>query len=202
MKQSLQREWLTDILEAAPSVVFLALWRSNVDMQLSGWIGAALAATLLVAFRYFRIQFNPIMLGINVHLVIITPLIMAASHAGAREISDALVAHSYRGVLVTVFAVGCALTIFSQRGFIGTDGLPERSRWRYSGLLLSVSAATILWAFAYTGGDLVAVAIPMVGMFGLRRYLIARALDTNQIGGIAVLGTGSLLAAGQDIDSA
>ncbi len=202
MKQSLQREWLTDILEATPSIVFLALWRSNVDMQLSGWIGAALAATLLIAFRNFRIQFNPIMLGINVHLVIITPLIMAAFYAGAREISDALVAHSYRGVLVTVFVVGCALTVFSQRGFIGTDGLTKRSRWKYSGLLLTVSAATILWASTFTGGDLLAVAVPMVGMFGLRRYLIARALDTNQISGIAVLGTGSLLAAGQDIDSA
>lgn len=58
MNQSLQREWLTDILETTPSIVFLALWRSNVDMQLSGWIGAALAATLLVASRYFRIQFQ------------------------------------------------------------------------------------------------------------------------------------------------
>lgn len=72
----------------------------------------------------------------------------------------------------------------------------------YSGLLLAVSAATIFWAFTYTGGDLLAVAVPMVGMFGLRRYLIARALDTNQISGIAVLGTGSLLAAGQDTDPA
>jgi len=76
-------------------------------------------------------NFNPIMLGINVHLVIITPLIMAAFYAGAREISDTLVAHSYRGVLVTVFVVGCALTVFSQRGFIGTDGLPKGSRWMY-----------------------------------------------------------------------
>lgn len=88
-------------------------------MQLSGWIGAALAATLLIACRYFRIQFNPIMLGINVHLAIITPLIMAAFHAGAREISDAFVAHSYRGGLVTVFLVECARTVFSTWFYLG-----------------------------------------------------------------------------------
>ncbi|TCL69698.1 hypothetical protein [Rhizobium sp. BK251] len=201
MKESLQREWLTDILEATPSIVFLALWRSDVDLQLSGWIGAGLAAALFIAFRYFRLQFNPIMLGINTHLLIITPIIMASFYAGARELSAALVAHSYRGVLVTVFLAGCGLSFFSERGFVGIGGLSMTSRWRYSGVLLAVSAVAVIWALSFTGGDFLAVAAPMVAMFGLRRFLIARALDTNQIVGIATVGVGSVLATGPDAET-
>lgn len=201
MNTSLQRAWATDIVEAIPSVVFLALWRSDMDMQLGGWIGAALAAIQLIGFRCVRAQYNPIMLGINTHLLIITPLIMAAFIAGAREFSDALVAHSYRGVLVTVFLVGCCLTLVSPRGFIGVDNLPRADRWKNSGILLAASAFAIAWALNYTGGTLLAVAAPMIGLFGLRRFLVARTLDgSNQMGGIVALGAGSGLLGGADAD--
>jgi len=36
VKESRQREWLTDIVESAPSVIFLALLRSGVDMETAG----------------------------------------------------------------------------------------------------------------------------------------------------------------------
>lgn len=199
MSTSLQRAWATDIVEAIPSVVFLALWRSDMDMQLAGWIGAALAAIQLIGFRYFRLQYNPIMLGINIHLLIITPLIMAAFTAGAREFSDMLVAHSYRGVLITVFLVGCGLTLVSPKGFIGIDNLSRTDCWKNSGILLAASAVAIAWAFNYTGGTLLAVGAPMIGLFGLRRFLVARTIDgSNQIDGIVALGAGSTLLAGAD----
>ena len=148
---SRHKEWLTDILESAPSIIFLALWRSDVDMELAGWIGVALAAATLIGLRLFRIPYNPILLGINVHLVVITPLIVTAYGLGSAEFARALVAGSERSVLVTVFVVGCALTAFSRRGFVGQDNLPATSRWIYSSILLAALAAAIVWSFYLRG---------------------------------------------------
>ena len=171
---SRHKEWLTDILESAPSIIFLALWRSDVDMELAGWIGVALAAATLIGLRLFRIPYNPILLGINVHLVVITPLIVTAYGLGSAEFARALVAGSERSVLVTVFVVGCALTAFSRRGFVGQDNLPATSRWIYSSILLAALAAAIVWSFTYAGGTLLAVGLPMMGLFALRRLIVAR----------------------------
>lgn len=202
MKRPVQREWVADVLETIPSVIFLALWRSDVDMQLAGWIGVALAAIQLAGFYLFRVRFNPIMLGINVHLLIITPLIMTAFYMGAREFSDTLAANSYRGVLVTVFLVGCALTLLSPRGFIGADNLPKSDRWKLSAVLLSASALAILWAFSYAGSTLLAVAAPTMGLFGLRRFLLARTLDSDdRAGRLMTASAGSAFLTGTDADS-
>lgn len=189
-------------MEATPSIIFLALWRSDVDMQLAGWIGATLAAIQLVGFRGLRIQFNPIMLGINVHLLIITPLIMTVFHIGARELSDTLVAHSYRGVLITVFLVGCALTALSKHGFIGVDNLSKSDRWKQSTILLAASVLAIVWAFSYRGNTVLAVAAPLIGLFALRRFLLARNFDNdNQVGSLVTASTGSAIVAGTETDS-
>jgi hypothetical protein len=188
MSESRQREWLTDILESAPSIVFLALWRTGFDMESTGWIGVGLAALMLIAFRLLRVRYNPILLGINFHLIVITPLIVMTYRLGATEFADTLVAYSERGVLVTVFIVGCALAAFSQRGFVGIGDLPSSSRWAHSSILLALSAAAILWAFTYTGSTLVAIALPLMVLFGVRRLLIARWLDnsdTTDSGGLA-----------------
>jgi hypothetical protein len=196
VSRSLQREWLTDILESLPSIVFLALWRSDVDVELAGWIGVGLAAMVLIGFRVFRVDYNPILLGINVHLLVITPLIVTVSQMGALDLARALVASSERGVLVTVFAVGCALAAFSRRGFIGTDDRPGQSRWGYSSILLVASAAAMVWALTYTGNTLLAIAVPMMGLFGLRRLLVARWLDrSNRTDGSLAIGASSAFVA-------
>jgi len=197
VSRSRQREWVTDILESVPSILFLALWRSNADMELAGWAGAALAMMVLIGFRLFRVPYNPILLGINVHLLIITPLIVTVFHFGAQELGKTLVASSHRGVLVTVLLVGCALTVFSRRGFIGVEGLPDPTRWTYSSVLLAASIATVVWSFTYTGGPLLAIAVPIMALFGLRRLLIARWLDdgSNRIDGVIAAGAGSALEA-------
>lgn len=196
MSGSRQREWLTDILESAPSIVFLTLWRSDVDIELAGWTGVGLAAIVLLGFRLSRVHFNPILLGINVHLLIITPLIVTVSQMGALDFAGALIASSERGVLATVFIVGCALTAFSRRGFIGTDDLSTANRWGYSSVLLVAAAAAMVWAFTYTGNTLLAIAIPMMGLFGLRRLLVARWLDrSNRTDSSLAIGAGSAFAA-------
>ena len=180
MAGSRQRDWATDFLEGSPSIVFLALWQSNVNLELAGWAAAALAAIVLIGFRIIRRPYSPIVLGINVHLLIITPLIVALFHFGAYNVGKTMLAFAYRGVLVTVFLVGCALTAVSQRGFIGIADLPAAKRLTYSLILLAASTATVAWAFAYKGtASSVAIAIPLMALFGLRRLLVARWLDRN-----------------------
>jgi hypothetical protein len=69
---SRQREWLRGILEGSPSILFLLLSQNHFDMRLAGWTGATLAAAVLVGFGVLRVPQNPITLGINMHLLIVT----------------------------------------------------------------------------------------------------------------------------------
>lgn len=182
MQSSEQREWLTGALESAPSVAFVALWQSQVGLEAAGWSGAALAAVVLVGFRLYRVPYSPILLGINTHLLLATPAIVALFRLGAPDLGRILAGHAYRGVLVTVFAVGLALTLLSERGFLGVSGLPVAKRRVYSAILLAASAATIVWSFglASRGSTLVTIAVPLMALFGLRRFLIARWRDRSQ----------------------
>jgi hypothetical protein len=187
MRSSQQKDWLTDALESVPSVAFLALWQSQAGLEAAGWTGAALAAAVLIGFRRYRVPYNPILLGINTHLLLATPVIVALYRLGAPDIGRILVGYSHRGVLVTVFLVGCALTLLSQRGFVGLSGLPAGKRQAYSAILLAASAATILWSFVFASGSntLLTIAVPLMALFGLRRFLIARWHDrSHEAGGI------------------
>jgi hypothetical protein len=181
MRRSQQKEWLTDILESIPSVAFLALWQSQAGLEAAGWTGAALAVAVLIGFRRCRIPYNPILLGVNTHLLLATPVIVALYRVGAPDLGRTLVGYSHRGVLVTVFLVGCALTLLSQRGFVGLSGLPAAKRRAYSAVLLAASAATILWSFVFATGSntLLTIAVPLMALFGLRRFLIARWHDRS-----------------------
>lgn len=184
---SQKREWLVNSVASVPSIIFLALWRGGWGLEFSGWIGSALAAIVLVNLYNSHRQYNPILLGINIHLLIITPLIMALFYLGEEELSKALLGISYRGVLITVFLVGCILTISSKLGFIGNGSLPASKRCAYSVILLVSSAASIAWVFTFASvtNTTVSVAIPMVFLFSLRRILIARwnkrNFKTNQL---------------------
>lgn len=178
MTGSRQREWMADVLEGLPSIVFLALWRGEmVDPAAAGWTGSALAAAVLIGFSLRRVAFNPVLLGINLHLLVITPLIVGLFRAGQPELARTLLDTAQAGVLVAVFLVGGALTAFAARGFIGVDGLPAATRRRYSLLLLAVAAAAVPWSVANAGSTLLAVGVPLIALFGLRRYLIARWRD-------------------------
>lgn len=180
MPASRQSEWITDLLEAAPSIVFLTLWRGGVDQELAGWTGSILAAGLLIGFRARRIPYNPIFLGINLHLVLITPAIVAAFRLGAPEIGRSLIAGAESIVLVVVFAVGCVLTLTSARGFIGSDRMTTETRRRYSLVLMALCGAAIPWSFAQSGQPVLSIALPLMVLFGVRRFLVARAEDRTE----------------------
>ena len=124
-----------------------------------------MAGLQLLAFRYHRLYNNPIMLGINIHLLLITPLIMITQWAGAAGLSESLLLHSYHGVLMTGLAV--------------------------------------IWEFAFAESALVAVAIPLAVLFGLRRLLIARICDgTGSANSAVAVGAGSAVWTGAGTDEA
>jgi hypothetical protein len=162
--------WVT-VVEAAPSIAFALMWRATGDLEAAGWLGAVLAFAVLLGFRIARIPADTIYLGINLHLAIITPLIVGLYRLGWSQPARLIEAHSFPAVLVTIFLTGCALTLWSQRGFIGQPGLPRRS----SLLLLAGSAAAILWWGIVGGPDLVAVGLPIIGLFVLRAAILRRA---------------------------
>ena len=173
-----QREWIIDFLEPAPTIVFLALWRSGVvETEVAGWIGALLAAAILVGFKIRRLRFNPILLGMNLHLLVITPTISAAFRLGAAELGQLLLATAASWILVIVLAVGLVMTLFSPRGFIASDQLSPGSRRSGSLILLAATAVAIPWSFFHAGQTIVSIVIPLTALFALRRFLIARALD-------------------------
>lgn len=180
MAGSRQREWTASVLESAPSLIFLALWRSGLDVAFAGWIGAALASAVLIGFRHFRLPYNPILLGINAHQIVFTPLVVASFELGAVGLGRTLFASAEGSVLVAVFVVGCGLTAFSPRGFIGADGLGAPTRRIYSLVLLTAAAAAIPWSFTHLGQTLLSVALPLMLLFGLRRLLIARWQDRTE----------------------
>lgn len=195
MSSSFQREWLTDLLESAPSLVFFALLRSGNDLDLAGWIGTGLAAMVLFGFLACRIRYNPILLGINVHLFIITPLIVSVYQFGFPEVGATLTRYSQGAVLVTIFLVGIALTLVSRDGFIGAGGLSPSATQSHSAKLLIATLAAMAWALTHNESVIVGVALPIIALFGLRRFLIARWLDrNNQITGISAIGTGAMVA--------
>src|SRR5690242_470490 len=111
-------EWFADVSENIPSVVFLTLLRLGVELEAAGWIGAALAAIILVGLPALGSRYNPILLGINVHLLAVTPLIVAVFWWGEPNFGEMLTHYSYQAVLVTIFIVGLVLTLSSKRGFI------------------------------------------------------------------------------------
>ena len=161
-----------------------------------------MAGLQLLAFRYHRLYNNPIMLGINIHLLLITPLIMITQWAGAAGLSESLLLHSYHGVLMTVFLVGCLLTVLSRCGFIGIEP-PQTATQRHSLVMVAAPGLAVIWEFAFAESALVAVAIPLAVLFGLRRLLIARICDgTGSANSAVAVGAGSAVWTGAGTDEA
>lgn len=179
MTQSRQKEWFTGILEGVPSIAFIALWRGGYGLETAGWVGSGLAAAVLLYLWLSRTPGHPVLFGINIHNLLATPVIVGLFLSGFGDLGALLADHSQKGVLVTVFLVGVAQTLFSSAGFVGSRDLPQAQKRNYSLLLLAVSLAGIFWAFGIENGVFVAVFVPLTVMFGLRRFLLARWHDRN-----------------------
>lgn len=166
------RDWLPGMLEAIPSFVFLLIWRASEVLETAGWAGVFLAGAVLLAFPMFKVAFNPIFLGINIHLVVITPLIVGLHRGGFTRVAHLVEQQSYFSVLLTIFATGCFLTLCSRKGFLGTKGLPTSAVRQGSIVMLAASAAAIVWATTVEGYGFFAVGLPIIALFAVRRALL------------------------------
>lgn len=88
MSSSGESSWQLDLFEATPSIAFALILQSSGDLELAGWVGAAFAAGVLVGFRVRRMPYSPIFVGINLHLAIMTPLIVGLNRLQMTQIAN------------------------------------------------------------------------------------------------------------------
>jgi len=174
---SRQKMMVRDLLQSAPTALFLLLWRGDVGLELAGWCGSAAALFVLIYCRAVNVPAHPILLGANIHLLLATPVIVGLDRAGAAALSDQLAQYGHPGVLITVWLTGLWLTVFSRAGFVGEDTMPARQRVLYSCALLGVCALGIVWAFVIAEPGVMAVALPFIALIGVRGWLLARWQD-------------------------
>ncbi|WP_306145659.1 hypothetical protein [Roseibium sp. MMSF_3412] len=177
--KSHQQQWLQDIFESLPSVAFLLVWRQSGDLELAGWCGASLALMSFVLFHAVKSKMNPVLLGVNLHLLLVTPLIVGTFRLGLTDLGGFLAAYAHSGVLLSVFAAGLCLTVFTKRGFVGSAEMPPEQKWRYSMVMLAVSGAGMVWALSRPESSLVPVIITLTALIGGRRFLLARQADNS-----------------------
>jgi len=173
MAASPKNEMLMDALEAAPSAVFILLWRATENLEMAGWTGTVLAVAVLLGFPIFSLRFNPILLGVNIHLAMVTPVIVCLYSAVVTHVAEVIEGKSYIAVLLTILATGCILTVYSPTGFLGAQGFPRAAVRGRSLIMLVGSAAAVVWGMIISASDgFIAVGLPIIGLFALRQALL------------------------------
>ncbi|MGX1495737.1 hypothetical protein ACSSV1_000758 [Labrenzia sp. MBR-25] len=173
MANARQKQLLLDLFESLPSIVFILLWRQTSDLELAGWTGCGLAAFVLAGFVLLKARMHPVLLGINLHILLVTPLLVGFFRFGDRDLAEFLTGYSYSAVLLTVTITGGVLTLFSRGGFVGVPGLPRYQRHRLSLLMLAVSLAGAVWACWAPDNSIFPVVATLTLLIGGRRFLIA-----------------------------
>lgn len=166
-----KRQWLTDVAEALPSAIFILLLRSGIDLEVAGWTGAGLAALQLIIFRAADLKHNSVMLGVNVHLLIITPVIVGLAWIGALGLSRFLEEHAYEGVVTTVFVMLSVQALIQAWMQSTSQELRQNRAGKADLIMICAAAVAAVWAHTSTGGPLFSVAIPLIMLIALRRYL-------------------------------
>lgn len=188
--KSHQQQWLQDILEGLPSVAFLLVWRQSGDLEFAGWCGALLALVAFLVFYTVKSKMNPVLLGVNLHLLVVTPLIVGIFRLGFADLGNFLATYAHSAVLLSVFVAGLYLTVSTRRGFIGSAGLAPKQKRNYSLALLAISGAGMIWALSQPESSLVPVIVTLTALIGGRRFLLARQADNSGpsvVAGLAVL---------------
>lgn len=177
MAKSRQMQLVLDCLEGLPSVGFILLWRQTGDLELAGWIGCGLALAVFGVFAFLKGRMHPVLLGVNCHILLVTPVIVGLFRFGGREIAEVLVPYSYGAVLLSVTLVGLVLTLFTSSGFAGVPELAAMLRLRLSLMMIAVSAAGTAWALAVPDKALLPVMATLTLLIVGRRFLLARWTD-------------------------
>ncbi|MES0880625.1 hypothetical protein [Roseibium sp. SCP14] len=179
MERSQQKQWFTDLLEGLPSIAFILLWRQMGDLELAGWIGSGLALFVFGAFFHLKSRMHPVLLGVNAHILVATPLIVSLFRFGDPALAKTLITYSHGGVLVTVLLAGVLQTLFANGGFAGLPEMPRSQQRRYSLLMLAITALGAGWVVANPVNSLVPVVATLTLLIGGRRYLLARLVDKS-----------------------
>ncbi|MBN9669751.1 hypothetical protein [Roseibium aggregatum] len=174
-----QKAFLIDLLEGVPSIAFLIFLRNEAGLELAGWIGSLAALLAFAALYLLNCKSHPVLLGVNLHLLFATPVIIGIDYAGATQLASFLASHAHKGVLLTVCIVGVLETMFMAGGFVGAPDLPKKTITKYSRMMLVVGLTGVCWAFGTEASAFIAVLVSLTAMIGLRNFLLARWQDNN-----------------------
>jgi hypothetical protein len=184
MANSHQKQLLLDLFESLPSIVFIVLWRQTGDLELAGWSGCGLAVFVLAGFVLVKVPMHPVLLGINLQILLVTPLLVGLYRFGDGTLAAFLTGYSYSAVLLTVTLTGAVLTLFSRGGFAGVPDLPRSTQYRLSVLMLAVSLAGTVWAFQAPENSILPVIVTLTLLIAGRRFLLARVSDRSSNAGV------------------
>ncbi|WP_170466272.1 hypothetical protein [Ruegeria arenilitoris] len=182
-----QRQLLLEMFENLPGISFMVLFRTTDDLQLAGWVGTALAAAVYVAFARRVLRPQPILLGINLFMIAITPLIEGLILSGHRTAATLLIGNIATLVLMSVFVVGLLLTAFAQNGFLNYQPNSTKQKRAHSAVLLMVCALGIVWSLVAGDNYLVSLAAPLMVLFGTHQLLRAGATDQQSRSGAVLV---------------
>lgn len=175
-----QAEIALNLLENAPSLLFLTIWRASGDIQVAGWIGACTALFALAVLRTLRREAHPILLGLNVHFLIAAPTIECAYWLGFSSLTKFLLDYLQAGVLIMILVVGAVMTLTTGKGFVGVHSRGNTSL-HYSLVLLGVALGGVIWACFLRHNSVLALMPPLLALFLLRQLLAARLQDRTGI---------------------
>ncbi|CAD0183606.1 hypothetical protein RUESEDTHA_00479 [Ruegeria sp. THAF57] len=184
-----QKRLLQDMFENLPGISFLILSRATDDLRLAGWVGTVLATLVCLAYVKRVLRAHPILLGINIFMVVITPLIEILVLSGSRNSADLLIGNIDSLVLGSVFVTGVVLTLFTAKGFLTYDAKSAKQMRIHSTAMLTLCVAGIVWSAAMGQNYLITLAVPLMVLFGCQRFLRAGATDRQSRGGVLLGGT-------------
>ncbi|WP_377190023.1 hypothetical protein [Ruegeria meonggei] len=172
-----QKRFLTGVLEYLPGLSFLILSRASDDLRLAGWIGTFLAATVCVAYARKVMKPHPVLLGINIFMIVITPLIELLHIGNNATVAQYLLKNIDSLVLASIFVTGLALTLLTQRGFLTHHSESTAKMRAHSACLLTVCSVGVVWSLFAGDNHLLSLVLPLSLLFGLQQYLTAGATD-------------------------
>ena len=172
-----QKRFLTGVLENLPGLSFLILSRAGDDLRLAGWAGTVLAATVCFAYVRRILHPHPVLLGINVFMVAITPLIELLHLWNNAPVAMLLLGNLDTLVLGSVFLTGLMLTAFTRNGFLAHPAETKKKTRIHSAFMLTVCAAGVAWSLAAGDNHLLSLVLPLSLLFGMQQFLTAGASD-------------------------
>lgn len=192
MTPSLFRTICTNLLENSPTIVFFSLLRFSNDLRLAGWVSAMVAVGVCAAYLFRVLKPHPILLGINLCMLLITPCTEVLLWIGRAELANMLIENAQSAVLTIVFLTILTRAIAKQKARLCSQPKGDRSVPKPSIFLVLLSFSTVIWSLAINASQLLEVGFPLLVLFITYRVLSAREnrKGPSEAGNLFVIGTG------------